>query len=364
MLADAARVRLAIRLRLRDMPIRLPFSSLLVPVRQIAARVRRSKLARYSAAVVLLPLKPSRRGLGGAAARRAAARAVRAQGPQGRRLLPAARGRARRDAARRRLPARAGEHLRAAASRGQARARGAGVRARSRSCCGSRAATASRADAALHAAVAAIQAAAFRLATFKSKPKPRTALARIDIALARQAGRPRAHARLVGGQQSRPLAHRAAAEHARRRGLPPPAQGSRAALAPRVIEFYGESAAASASAPARFSPSRRAMPRAMPASCASPTGRAAPARAGGEPRGQGHLLRHRRHQLEAAQEHARHAHRHGGQRGGASAACMRCTRCARRSRSTAGWRSPRTASARSPTSRRTWCAPTTARPFR
>ncbi len=34
------------------------------------------------------------------------------------------------------------------------------------------------------ASVAAIEAAAFRLATFKSKPKPRRALARIDIAAA------------------------------------------------------------------------------------------------------------------------------------------------------------------------------------
>jgi len=39
------------------------------------------------------------------------------------------------------------------------------------------------AHAMFHAAVAAVQAAAFRLATFKSKPKPRTALARFDIAI-------------------------------------------------------------------------------------------------------------------------------------------------------------------------------------
>ena len=57
------------------------------------------------------------------------------------------------------------------------------MRAASRCCSGSRGARDDAADAALNAAVAAIEAAAFRLATFKSKPKPRAALARIDIAL-------------------------------------------------------------------------------------------------------------------------------------------------------------------------------------
>src|ERR1700721_1006021 len=42
-------------------PIRPPFNSLLVPTRQIAARVAPSKLARYSAALVFLPLKPTAR---------------------------------------------------------------------------------------------------------------------------------------------------------------------------------------------------------------------------------------------------------------------------------------------------------------
>src|SRR5277367_3852390 len=42
------------------MPTRLPFNSLLVPVRQIGARLSPSKLARYSAAIVFLPLKPTR----------------------------------------------------------------------------------------------------------------------------------------------------------------------------------------------------------------------------------------------------------------------------------------------------------------
>ena len=41
------------------MPIRLPLDRLLVPVRQIGARVNASNLARYPSALLLLPLKPS-----------------------------------------------------------------------------------------------------------------------------------------------------------------------------------------------------------------------------------------------------------------------------------------------------------------
>ena len=41
------------------MPIRLPLDRLLVPVRQLGARVNASKLARYPSALLLLPLKPS-----------------------------------------------------------------------------------------------------------------------------------------------------------------------------------------------------------------------------------------------------------------------------------------------------------------
>ena len=141
-------------------------------------------------------------------------------------------------------------------------------------------------------------------------------------------------------------------------------QGSCAPPEALDIRFYGESRAASASAPARFSRSRKAMRRAMPGIVRLAYRPRGAARPGREPRRQGHLLRYRRHQLEAAQGHARHAHRHGGQRRGASEACTRCMRCARRLRSIAGWRSRRTASGRSPTSRRTWCARTTARPSR
>ncbi len=48
-------------MRLNDMPTRLPLSSLLIPVRRTAAGVSPSKLARYQAALLLLPLKPSAR---------------------------------------------------------------------------------------------------------------------------------------------------------------------------------------------------------------------------------------------------------------------------------------------------------------
>ena len=41
------------------MPTRLPFDQLLVPVRQIGARITVSLLARYSSALVFLPLAPS-----------------------------------------------------------------------------------------------------------------------------------------------------------------------------------------------------------------------------------------------------------------------------------------------------------------
>src|SRR5260370_39645951 len=41
------------------MPTRLPFDQLLVPVRQIGARITVPLLARYSSALVFLPLAPS-----------------------------------------------------------------------------------------------------------------------------------------------------------------------------------------------------------------------------------------------------------------------------------------------------------------
>src|SRR5258708_32876924 len=44
---------------LTDMPIRLPFGSLLVPVRQTGSRPIPAALARYECAIVLLPAEPS-----------------------------------------------------------------------------------------------------------------------------------------------------------------------------------------------------------------------------------------------------------------------------------------------------------------
>jgi len=165
------------------MPIRLPFNSLLVPVRQIAPRPSPSRLARYSAGIVFLPLKPSPRDW--------------AALPHGRVLrdLYALKVRREGDCCQLRVGAHAETLLIAACAAAQAstfeRLQTAGKIARlvmesePRSLllwsqgCGRESA-----DAALLAAVAAVEAAAFRLAVFKSKPKPRAVLARLDIAAA------------------------------------------------------------------------------------------------------------------------------------------------------------------------------------
>src|SRR5271169_6713325 len=47
------------RLRFYDMPTRLALDQLLVPVRQISARLTASLLARYTSALVFLPLAPT-----------------------------------------------------------------------------------------------------------------------------------------------------------------------------------------------------------------------------------------------------------------------------------------------------------------
>jgi len=164
------------------MPIRLPFNSLLVPVRQIAPRIAAAKLSRYSAAIVLLPLKPSDEDWAavphGKVLRQLYARKVQKEG----------------DCCHLRVGARAETLLVAVcpAARASAfeRLQTAGKIARAiidtepesllmwqQGC------SRETADAALHAALAAVQAAAFRLATFKSKPKSRAPLARVDVAL-------------------------------------------------------------------------------------------------------------------------------------------------------------------------------------
>src|SRR5580704_4335670 len=165
------------------MPIRIPFPTLTVPVRQIAPRVSASKLAGYSAAVVLLPQKPSATDWAtvphGPLLRELYARKVRKAG----------------DCCQLRVGARAETLLVAACPPVQAstfeRLQLAGKIARvvvesdptslllwQQGC------DVQPARASLNAAVAAFQAAAFRLASFKSKPNRRPALARIDIAAA------------------------------------------------------------------------------------------------------------------------------------------------------------------------------------
>ncbi|MDP8985095.1 MAG: leucyl aminopeptidase family protein [Pseudomonadota bacterium] len=165
------------------MPMRLPFSSLLVPARQIRARLTPATLARYGCAIVFLPATP---------------------GPSDWAALP--HGNLLRDLYRRkeRKPAesvqlKVGAHaqtllvavcLPETASTFE-RLQAAGKLARlaledeprslvlSTQGCGGK-----TAHAALHATVAALEAAAFRFATFKSKPKPHRRLAQIDLAVA------------------------------------------------------------------------------------------------------------------------------------------------------------------------------------
>src|SRR3984885_12362032 len=176
-------VKQGIGLRFHDMPTRLPFDQLLVPVRQIGARITASLLARYSSALVFLPLTPSEADWTalphGAGLRGLYANKVRKAG----------------DCFHLRVGARAQTLLIVACLADEAstfeRLQAAGKLARSaldgepqslliwqQGCEGG------PADASLSAAVAALEAAAFRFATFKTKPKPRARLTRIDIAAA------------------------------------------------------------------------------------------------------------------------------------------------------------------------------------
>jgi leucyl aminopeptidase len=167
------------------MPTRLPFTTLLVPVRKIAARLSPSKLARYSAAILLLPLKPTRSDWAavphGALLRDLYGRKVRKEG----------------DSFQIRVGERADTLLLIACAHTQAsvfeRLQTAGKLARIVMECEPRSLllwqqgfAQEAADAALNATIAALEAAAFRFATFKSKPKPRAVLARIDLAAAKQ----------------------------------------------------------------------------------------------------------------------------------------------------------------------------------
>ncbi len=163
------------------MPIRLPLDQLLVPVRRIGARITATLLARYSSALVFLPLTPTDadwKALPHAAVlRELYRRKVRKAGdcfhvrvgPRAETLLVVAC-----------VADDAGtfERLQAAGKLARSALDGdPGTLLLWQQGCADEAAGAT-----LLAAVAALQAAAFRFATFKSKPKPRDRLLRIDVA--------------------------------------------------------------------------------------------------------------------------------------------------------------------------------------
>jgi leucyl aminopeptidase len=163
------------------MPTRLPLDRLLVPVRQIGARVSPSILARYASALLFLPLSPSDgdwealpsavllRALFERKVRKAGDTFHLRVGPQAQTLLVVAC-----------LADEAGtfERLQAAGKLARSALEGdpKSLLVWQQGC--ARAA----ADATFNAIIAALEAAAFRFATFKSKPKSRTRLLGIDLA--------------------------------------------------------------------------------------------------------------------------------------------------------------------------------------
>ena len=296
--------------------------------------------------------------------RRAAARLFEHKSPQGRRQLSSAGGRARANAAGRRRvwPAQATtfERLQAA---GKLAARrigvrtavaapvAAGLRPASRGCSAARhgGGTRGRGVPLRHLQEQA-EARARRLRASTS-PR-RTTLPELDLTLATAAGN-----NLARWLTALPPNTLDAAR------LSPLAAGVRAPAAASTYRFYGEAQLQRLGAGAFLAVSRGNATRDAGIVRLAYRPRGA-RRAGLEPRRQGYVLRYRRHQLEAAQGHARHAYRHGGQRGGGRQPVCPARAALAAAPSIAGWRSPRIASARSPTSRRTWCAPTTARPSR
>src|ERR1700761_4805026 len=163
------------------MPLRLPLDQLLVPARQIGARITASILSRYASAVLLLPVSPLEVDWEAL--------------PQGTmlRALHAKKIRKAGDSFHLRVGAEAQTLLVVAGLASEAstfeRLQAAGKLARTalegdpnsllvwqQGC------TADAADAAFHALIAALQAAAFRFVTFKSKPKARPPLKSIDLA--------------------------------------------------------------------------------------------------------------------------------------------------------------------------------------
>jgi leucyl aminopeptidase len=167
------------------MPIRLPFDQLLVPVRQISARITASLLARYSSALLFLPLAPTdadfRALPHGAVLRGLYARKVHKAG----------------DCFHLRVGASAQTLLIVACVADEAstfeRLQAAGKLARTATdgepqslLVWQQGCALGPANATLSATIAALEAAAFRFASFKSKPKPRERLARIDIVAAKK----------------------------------------------------------------------------------------------------------------------------------------------------------------------------------
>ena len=188
------------------------------------------------------------------------------------------------------------ERLQAAA---QARALALDVGARVAADLAARLRCAEAVAAALHATLAALQAAAFRFARFKSKPKPRTALARIDCRVGAQAWRTSTARwpRSAGNNLARWLTalppntldaagyRRLLQDLARRLQLDVPILRRDAAEAPRRGRVPGRVAQGNATRDAGIV---RLSYR--------PRGAAAP---GGEPGRQRHLLRYRRHQPQS-----------------------------------------------------------------
>jgi leucyl aminopeptidase len=163
------------------MPTRLPFDELLVPVRQIKARITAAALARYASALLFLPLAPSQTDWNAlpyhALLRALHERKVRKAG----------------DTFHLRVGPKAQTLLVVACVAGEAstfeRLQAAGKLARSaldgdpqsvlvwqQGC------TTGAAEATFNTIIAALEAAAFRFATFKSKPKTRARLLHIDLA--------------------------------------------------------------------------------------------------------------------------------------------------------------------------------------
>jgi leucyl aminopeptidase len=163
------------------MPTRLPLDRLLVPVRQTGARISVSSLTRYASAVLFLPLAPSAvdwqalphapmlRALHERKIRKAGDTFHLRVGPQAQTLLVVAC-----------LANEAStfERLQAAAKLARSALDGdpKSLLVWQQGC------SEDAADASFHAIIAALEAAAFRFATFKSKPKSRTQLLQIDLA--------------------------------------------------------------------------------------------------------------------------------------------------------------------------------------